>query len=279
MPAGPDPLLGERLVLRRGVSLQVCHMPGRAPSLVFLHGALGNRFNWRPQIEFGMAQGWECLAYDQAGHGQSTAYPRYSIGRHCRDLGRLLLRFGITTPLLVAHSYGVPIALEWARRRAVRGLVLAAGGTHDLDPWWEKPLMRLMRAGGRQLFRWPAVQELNRGWLSGSANPAMDRFFRESPIPVTGEPYRSVEIFWGYNFHRRPAPVRWPRIPALILSGGRDPMFTLAMGEALAGRFDQGRHLHLSQCGHLLMAEEPETVNRAIAAWIQEEGLVQESRT
>ncbi len=139
----------------------------------------------------------------------------------------------------------------------------------------EKPLMRLMRFGGRQLFRRRAVQELNRGWLGGGAHPTLDRFFRESPIPVIEEPYRSMEIFWGYNFHRRPAPVRWPRIPALVLSGGRDPMFSLAMGEALAGRFDQGRHLHLPDCGHLLMAEDPEAVNGAIAAWIETEGLDQ----
>lgn len=273
-----DPLQGESQELRRGVTLQVAHSAGTNPPLVFLHGALGSRFNWRPQIEYGLSRGWECLAYDLAGHGQSSPYPRYSIGRHCRDLGRLLEHCGITRPLLVAHSYGVPIALEWARHRSVRGLVLAAGGTHELDPWWEQPLMRLMRLGGRQLFRFQRVQELNRSLLSASDHPAVDRFCRESPIPFNVEPYRSLEIFWGYNFFQRPATRRWSQIPALILSGGRDPMFNLAMGDALAARFDQGRHQHLPDCGHLLMAEEPEMVNRSIANWIANEGLDQPER-
>ncbi|MFM8277008.1 MAG: alpha/beta fold hydrolase [Cyanobium sp.] len=134
-PPAIDPLQGESQELRRGVTLQVAHRPGNNPPLAFLHGALGNRFNWRPQIEYGPSRGWECLADDLAGHGQSSRYSRSSIGRHCRDLGRLLEHRGITRPLLVAHSSGVPIALEWARRQAVRGLVLAAGGTHELDPW------------------------------------------------------------------------------------------------------------------------------------------------
>ena len=272
-PAGLDPLRGAPLDLRRGVRLQVSHWHGRTPAMVFLHGALGNRFNWRPQIEYGLARGRECLTYDLAGHGQSSAYPRYSIGRHCRDLGRLLERCGISAPLLIAHSYGVPIALEWARRQPVGGLVLAAGGTHELQPWWEQPLMRWMRYGGRQLFRSPWMQVLNRSWMSDSSEPSVDRFWRESPIPTDEEPYRSIEAFWGYNFHRRSAPVHWSNNSALILSGGRDPMFTRAMGETLADRFDQGQHLHLPDCGHLLMVEAAETVNQAIDEWMAESGL------
>jgi pimeloyl-ACP methyl ester carboxylesterase len=272
-------LQGEAMRLRHGVSLQVCHRRGAHPAVVFLHGALGNRFNWRSQINLALDQGWEWLAYDLAGHGQSSSYRRYSIGRHCRDLARLLETYSIERPLLCCHSYGVPIGLELARRRPVAGLVLIAGGTHDLDPWWEKPLMRSMGAAGRHLFRLPLLQRLNRRWISRQQSPVLERFFEESPIPVSLEPYRSVEAFWGYNFHRRPAPMRWPHTPALILSGGRDPMFTWAMGEALAARFHNGCHLHLPDAGHLLMAEQTELVNRSIVAWISEQKLDQGSLT
>jgi pimeloyl-ACP methyl ester carboxylesterase len=261
------------------MTLQVGHGPGNAPALVFLHGALGNRFNWRPQVEFCRERRWEWLAYDLAGHGQSSPSPRYSVGRHGRDLARLLERFAIREPLLCAHSYGVPIALEWARRRPVRGLLLIAGGTHELDPWWERPLMRSMGAAGRHLFRLPALQALNRRWIGAAENPLLDRFCAESPIPVTAEPYRSLEIFWGYDFRRRPAPAHWPRLPVLVLSGGRDPMFSLAMGEALAERFERGRHRHLPGAGHLLMVEQAEAVNAVIADWIAAEGLDQGRRT
>jgi len=273
--ASSDPLQGEGCRLRRGMTLQVAHGPGGSPELVFLHGALGNRFNWRPQVEFCLERQWDWLAYDLAGHGQSSSGRRYSIGRHIRDLARLLERFTIREPLLCAHSYGVPIALEWARRRPVRGLVLIAGGTHELDPWWERPLVRVMGTAGRHLFRLPAAQALNRRMLGAAANQRLDRFCAESPIPMTAEPYRSMEIFWGYDFHRRPAPAPWPHVPALVLSGGRDPMFSQAMGEALAARFERGHHRHLPGAGHLLMVEQADVVNAAIADWIGAEGLDQ----
>ena len=36
--AASDALAGQRVHLRRGVDLQVCHSPGQSPALVFLHG-------------------------------------------------------------------------------------------------------------------------------------------------------------------------------------------------------------------------------------------------
>lgn len=41
------------------------------------------------------------------------------------------------------------------------------------------------------------------------------------------------------------------------------------MGADLAAYFPQGKHLHLSQAGHLSMAEYPELINRAIAQLLE----------
>ena len=46
-----DVLQGESVFIRRGVKLQVSHNPGTTAGLVFLHGGLDNRFNWRSQQE------------------------------------------------------------------------------------------------------------------------------------------------------------------------------------------------------------------------------------
>ncbi|HEY9877046.1 MAG TPA: alpha/beta hydrolase [Leptolyngbyaceae cyanobacterium] len=251
------------MTLRSGVTLQVCHHPGTLPAMVFLHGGLGNRFNLRSQYEFAMAQGWQVLAYDLAGHGQSGPYAQYSIGRHCRDLSRLPHRFQIRQPVLCGHSYGVPLALEWAQRHTVAGLVLIAGGTHDLDPWWEVPLMQSLRWGGRHLFRLPWVQQKFAQMASQHKHSTIQRCLEESPLPTTPHPYDALTIFWGYNFFRRKE--TWHlKYPALIISGGVDPMFTQAMGEALTSHFPEGRHLHLQEAGHLLMAECPDRVNAAL---------------
>ncbi len=263
--AQSDPLAGELIRLRRRVKLQVSYHTGNNPSLVFLHGGLGNRFNWRSQYEFFLAQGQAVLAYDLAGHGQSTPYSRYSLGRHQRDLTRLLKRYHIQAPILCCHSYGVPLGLEWARKHQVSGLVLVAGGTHNLDPWWEIPLIKFLAWGGRYLYHLPGIQYLTNRLSSNHQKEALEQFFTESPVPIEPEPYEALEIFWGYDFWQRDRSYRKLKVPVLVISGGNDSMFTEEMGAELAAKFDYGQHLHLPEAGHLLIAEYPEIVNRAIA--------------
>jgi pimeloyl-ACP methyl ester carboxylesterase len=266
-----DALIGSTIHLRRGVDLQVCHSPGVTPAVVFLHGGTGNRFNFRVQYEFAKNQGWEVLAYDLAGHGQSTRYSRYSIGRHCRDLQRLLHRFNIESPILCCHSYGVPIGLEFAQHHAVSAIIAIAGGTHDLAPWWEIPLMKLMAGGGRFLYHLPGMQPLTNVLSTSYRHSVMERFFAENPTPTDFDAYKALEIFWDYNFFiRHPLPKNL-HIPALVMTAGKDPMFTNQMGEELASHFVNGTHLHFADGGHLVMAECADLVNQAIANWLQKQ--------
>ncbi len=267
--AAKDSLMGEIVHLRRGVDLQVSHSPGESPALVFLHGGMGNRFNLRSQYDFFQARGREVLAYDLAGHGQSTPYKLYSLGRHRRDLTRLLERFQISAPVLCCHSYGVPIGLEWIRRHPVSGFVAIAGGTHDLAPWWEIPSMKFLAWGGRHFYRFPCVQQLTNYFSTTHRNRVMERFFAECPVPTEPDPYQALEIFWSYNFFKRQYPPINASIPVLVISGGQDSMFTNKMGEELAAYFPFGQHLHLPEAGHLMMAEYPDVVNYAIADLIE----------
>ncbi len=263
-----DVLHGEAVSLRPGVTLRVCHTPGRSPALVFLHGGLGNRFNWRSQYEFARTNGWEALTYDLAGNGQSSPYPRYSIGRHCRDLTRLLRHFQIHNPILCCHSYGVPLGLEWAKRHPTRGLILIAGGTHNLTPWWEMVVAKGLAIGGRHLFRVPAIQQFTAPLLS-SNSLALQQFLAECPIPTTLSPYQTLESFWGYNFFDRRKAEQEFDIPALIITAAQDPVFTYEMGLHLTTQFTDHYHLHVQAAGHLVMAERASDVNAAIAQWIQ----------
>lgn len=260
-----DLLSGDLVRVRRGTDFQVCFSPGSDPTVVFLHGGLGNRLNWRSQYERAVRAGWAAFTYDLAGHGQSSAYPRHSLGRHRRDLTRLLRRFRIRRPLLCCHSYGVPLGLEWAQRHPTCGMVAIAGGTHDLDPWWEIPLMKGLTLGGRHLFHLPVMQRLARAWTSRHRSRPVEKFLDESAIPTAAEPYQALESFWQYDFFARRKTRRLQRIPILVISGSDDPAFTFEMGEVLAASFNQGRHLHIPEAGHLVMAEHPDVVHGAIA--------------
>ncbi|RUR72393.1 alpha/beta fold hydrolase [Chlorogloeopsis fritschii PCC 9212] len=263
-----DALVGSSIHLRHGVTLQVSHAQGANPAVVFIHGEMGNRFNFRFQYEFSKIQGWRVLAYDLAGNGQSSPYKRYSIGRHCRDLGRLLDRFGISSPVLCCHGSGVSIGLEFAQYRPISGIIAIAGGIHNLTPWWHIPLMKFMAFGGRYFYKLPVADTLSNFFSISYHHQFIKQFVAESFVPTDLYAYKSLEVFWNYNFFaRHPAPKNL-HIPALVITGGKDLMFTREMGKELAGYFPNSVHLHIKDAGHLVMAEFVELVNEAIAKWL-----------
>ncbi len=250
------------------ITLQVSHAPGRSPTVVFIHGGLGSRLNWRSQWEFLHHQGQQVLAYDLAGHGQSSRYRRYSVGRHRRDLTRLLHHFKIHAPILCCHSYGVPIGLEWARRHAVSALIAIGGGTHDLTPWWEVPIVKFLGAGGHRLYEWHQQQPWFQKRSSQPVPASLDRFWQDNPLPTEAHPYEAMESFWGYDGRHHKL-----TCPLLIVTGAKDPMFPPWMGQNLAAHLGcSSSHLHylnVANSGHLVMAEAPEIINQALLQVIQ----------
>ncbi len=244
------------------VKLQVAHVPGRSPAIVFVHGGLGSRTNWAFQWEFFEAQGQEMLAYDLAGHGDSERYRRYSVGRHRRDLTRLLHHFKIDQPVLCCHSYGVPIGIEWAKRHSTKALIAIGGGTHNLTPWWEIPIMKFFAIGGHRLCQWQSVQDALKSLTAPQLNEALEAFFAQNGFPTEAHPYEAIEAFWGYDgsHHHLSCPVT-------VITGGNDPMFPPVMGHRWLANLlhhSENHHITVPEVGHLVMAEAPNVINQAI---------------
>jgi pimeloyl-ACP methyl ester carboxylesterase len=55
------------------------------------------------------------------------------------------------------------------------------------------------------------------------------------------------------------------RMPALVVTGGRDLAYNSTVGETLLGGIAGARGLRLPEAGHMANMESPEAVNRAIA--------------
>jgi len=240
-------------IVRLGsVDLQVAYSPGQAPAIVLVHGGLGNRFNWQNQWEFLQSRDRAVLAYDLAGHGESGRYRRYSVGRHRRDLTRLLHHFSLEQPILCCHSYGVTIGLEWAARHPTTAMIAIAGGTHNLTPWWEVPLMKFFAAGGYQIYHSFPIQQLIQRSPSENSNPSSD-------LPSHAHPYEAIESFWGYDGRRHAL-----TCPTVVITGGRDPVFPPMMGDQLAAHLSSSVHLTVPASGHSVMVEAPNLVNQAL---------------
>lgn len=97
----------------------------------------------------------------------------------------------------------MPIGLEWCSRHQSSGLILIAGGSRDLAPWWEILMMGLMALGLRHLFQLPSMQRWAQPMISAHRTPLIDRSFAENPIPTDRHSYKAPEIFWSYDLFSR----------------------------------------------------------------------------
>ncbi|AGY57576.1 alpha/beta fold hydrolase [Gloeobacter kilaueensis] len=245
-----------------GRPLAYHYCSGSAPLVVLIHGALSDRRYWQPQWQFLCDRRLAVLACDLAGHGQSGWARGHLPAHHAQDLAVLLKKLALRKPpLLVGHSYGVTVAVEYARRYPVHGLFALGGGVTGLTPWWEKPFVALLESVGRHSFRLPPVGRAYQKLGLVGSSPATEPFLRQCLPPSHRTPYRAMRDFWDYDGR---AGLERITAPVLIAAGEKDPVFTPAMAHTQAALFPAGRAAVIPSCGHLLMIEASDWVNAQI---------------
>lgn len=95
--------------------------------IVLLHGMASNLTRWSEFVEHtALARDWDILRLDLRGHGGS--FTRGAIGMRywCDDLAGILDAEGYAQAVLIGHSLGAHVALEFAAAypRRIAGLVL-----------------------------------------------------------------------------------------------------------------------------------------------------------
>jgi len=121
--------------------------------MVLLHGVASNMSRWSEFVEHtSLKETWDLLRPDLRGHGESFPRARLSLEIWCRDLRDILDAEGYDQALLVGHSLGAQVAVQFAARypARVRGLVL-------IDPIFHQALRSGMRVLSRSR---PAVSLL-----------------------------------------------------------------------------------------------------------------------
>lgn len=91
--------------------------PGRQ-TLVFVHGLSGSSSAWVP-FEQKLSADYNLLTFDLRGHGQSKKYRGYSayaLTKFSDDLHALLVHLHIQRPVLISHSFGTLVVLEYFRQ-------------------------------------------------------------------------------------------------------------------------------------------------------------------
>ncbi len=248
------------------------------PGVVFLHGAQHDHSVWILQSRWLAHHGFSVLAFDLAGHGASDGPLPTTVEAHADRLAAAL--GGVASPslVLVGHSMGSLIALELARRLGSRIAGVALVGS-AFPMKVSEALLAATHDDPAQ-----AMQMIN-VWSHATSIAAF--------APRPGCPAPGFNIVWqNLRLMERIAARNGPAVlptdfaacnayaggldaaaaltcPALFISGGADVMTPPKSARALiAACSTVAEVVTLPGTGHALMAENPEGVRAALAAFV-----------
>lgn len=229
------------------------------PTLVFLHEGLGSVALWKQFPDrVAAVTGCRALVYSRYGYGRSERLSGrretdYMHREALEVLPEVLLKTGISNPVLIGHSDGASIALIHAGAGAhpVRALVLLAPHVFVEDLTVSSIAQArdafLQTNLGERLGRYhDDPQETFRGWNDIWLHPDFRRW--------------NIESF-----------LAGIRAPVLLIQGRDDQYGTLAQIEAIARQVKGPvEPVVLPDCGHSPHVDQPEATLSAIAAFLRE---------
>lgn len=242
------------------------------PTAVFIHGAQNDHSVWVLQTRYFAHHGFGVLAVDLPGHGRSKGEPLATVEAMADWLLAVLDAAGVREAVLIGHSMGSLIALETAFRAPQRCRRLAMVGT----AYPMKVSSQLLEAAKNEEQK--AIDMVNI-WshssiaqkpscpgpgfnVMGGAQRLMQHIARRNPAKVFHTDFSACNAYANGE-----AAAKAVSCPALLLLGKRDMMTMPKASALLAANLARCQVVQVDQCGHALMAEQPDAVLDALYAF------------
>lgn len=243
------------------------------PTALLLHGVLNDHSVWAPPARALAASGWNVLAPDLPGHGQSTGLPPSSVTEAARWALALLDAAGVQRAALVGHSLGSLIALEAAAlapQRTSHLALLATAAPMRVNP----ALLAAAAADPVQMIDTVARYSHNRdcppdaGRASDLPPIEVSRALMQRVLASHPEHNAAVSGFTACDrYAGAEAALARVRCPVLFVIGSADHMTPPRSARALAAQAPGARIVEVPT-GHAMLLEAPTAVSQALLAFL-----------
>jgi len=239
------------------------------PTVVFVHGAGNDHSVWALQSRYFAHHGRNAVAVDLPGHGRSGGDAFDSIEALADWIPALLDGVGVAAAALVGHSMGALATLECAARSPARVTRIALLGPAAPMPVADVLLDAAKRddhvafelitgwsySAGKQLGgnTMPGV------WLTGNALRLLER---------TDPGVLHADLVACNSYAGGLVAAAKVRCPVLVIDGTRDIMAPPKNARELIGALRGARVVELPECGHAMMAEQPDAVLDALRTFV-----------
>ena len=222
--------------------------------VVVIHGATMSKEAWAPVLA--LLGTTDVIAVDLPGHGDSTAIHADSVDGILAHVTALLSTLGITRAVWAGHSLGGLVCQSAVATHPalVAGLVLiGTSARFKIAPG----LVDMAAADFDAAVTTMLASSFGPN-APAAALPVAEASMRIAGIRGFADAFMAVAAFDG-----RPT-LPGIAVPTIVVSGALDLLAPMVVGERLAAGITGSELRVMAEAGHMLLAEAPEDVARAI---------------
>lgn len=235
------------------------------PTVVFIHGAQNDHSIWVLQSRYFAHHGFNVLAVDLPGHGRSKGAALTSIEAIAGWVLAMLDATGIGKAMLVGHSMGSLVALEAAYQAPDRVGKLALVGTAypmtvsdsllDAAKNDEQSAIDMVNIWSHTSVAQKPSSPAPGFYVMGGNQRLMQRISKINPEHVFYTDFTACNAYANGDLAAQSV-----RCPTLFLLAKSDIMTPVKASAGLTKTIAHAQVVQLENCGHNLMAEQPDAV-------------------
>jgi pimeloyl-ACP methyl ester carboxylesterase len=245
------------------------------PAMLCLHGGAAHA-HWFDFVARGFSGSYHVRALDQRGHGDSAwaLPPAYTYARYAADLEEVAEKLDLRDVVLIGHSMGGTVALEYAAMHPGRvGKLIVVDSTLQMTA---DRVAALRDVGAREGGRYATHEEfVGRFRLRPPGTLAAPAIIRHLALNSARQ---YPDGTWRHKFDRNVYATRettdglprWNhiRIPALLVKAERSQRISPQVYAEVKARCPQVEFVEVPQCDHHVMLDNPSGFVKAVSGFL-----------
>ncbi|MEI6581038.1 MAG: alpha/beta hydrolase [bacterium] len=260
----------------KGLYYRINDFKPNRPTLVFVHGVYGSSSAWvKHEKEF--LNKYNLLSFDLRGHGKSRVYKNYedySIENFVEDLNALIKFLKIKNFILISHSMGSLIVLDFLLKyqRKVLGAVLLSPNINTKNEWLKvvinKPLLYLVKSIENKIKKPRLGGHVDYSKYPNSGDWDIKRSIADLRNTGVSNYLYCVKNFSGYDRRKE---VENIKIPILIVHGKNDSIFPVKNSIEMSKKISNAKIKILENADHIIVINHFDEIKKIIDDFVKEQ--------
>jgi pimeloyl-ACP methyl ester carboxylesterase len=267
--------------------------PGKAKKhvLIFNYGLVCSNYHWTEQINFFDELGFDILLHDYRGHYQSSGkhdLSKVTFNQIAHDLNELVEFLNLKDVILLGHSMGVNVSLEYAKlfQKKIKAMILISGtivpvynimmNTHFTGP--ARPFM------GQLLQTFP--NQFKAFWKFGGWSPITRKIIKSGGFNVDQVSDEFIEIYLNklgelgpelffqlldqMQEHDALAFIHKIKSKTLVIGGNMDKVIPNFLQRLMHSKLENSELYLIHKGSHVPQVDFPENVNERVQLFLNQ---------